>query len=126
MKLKNNLSIESQMQTYIRQGFYPAQLRQIRQGLEKDIDVSAYAHIQYNALFMELLRELTTFDNEFDINNYVSNGTLDVRSLLTRHTSLAHPHGDLTPFSESVRKDVVACGPYYVNHKGESIDETNK
>ena len=75
---------------------------------------------------MELLRELTTFDNEFDINNYVSNGTLDVRSLLTRHTSLAHPHGDLTPFSESVRKDIVACGPYYVNHKGESIDETNK
>ena len=95
-------------------------------GLEKDIDVSAYAHIQYNALFMELLRELTTFDNEFDINNYVSNGTLDVRSLLTRHTSLAHPHGDLTPFSESVRKDIVACGPYYVNHKGESIDETSK
>lgn len=126
MKLKNNLSIESQMQKYVVKCFYPGQLIQIRKGLEANVDVSAYAHIQYNALFMELLRELTTFDNEFDINNYVSNGTLDVRSLLTRRTSLAHPHGDLTPFSESARKDIVTCGPYYVNHKGESIDETEK
>lgn len=35
MKLKNNLTIESQMQEYSSKGFYPAQLRQIRQGLEK-------------------------------------------------------------------------------------------
>lgn len=120
MKLKNNLSIESQMQKYVAKCFYPGQLIQIRKGLEVNVDVSAYAHIQYNTLFMELLRELMTFDDEFNINNYISNDTLDVRSLLTRHTSLAHPHGDLTPFSESVRKDIITHGPYYVIDKGES------
>lgn len=114
MKLKNNLTVESQMQKYLAKCFYPGQLIQIRKGLEANVDVSVYAHIQYNALFMELLRELMTFDDEFNINNYVSSGTLDAHSLLMRHMSLAHPHGDLTPFGESVRKDIITHGPYYV------------
>ena len=126
MKLKNNLSIESQMQKYVVKCFYPGQLIQIRKGLEANVDVSAYAHIQYNTLFMELLRELMTFDTAFNMNDYVDNDKFDVQRLLSRRMSLAHPHGDLTPFSESVRKDIVACGPYYVNHKGEPIDETEK
>lgn len=126
MKLKNNLSIESQMQEYSSKGFYPGQLIQIRKGLEANVDVSVYAHIQYNALFMELLRELMMFDDEFNINNYVSNGTLDVRSLLTRHTSLAYPHGDLTPFGESARKDIISHGPYYVKQERTLVYEARK
>ena len=73
MKLKNNLSIESQMQKYVVKCFYPGQLIQIRKGLEANVDVSAYAHIQYNTLFMELLRELMTFDTAFNMNDYVDN-----------------------------------------------------
>lgn len=114
MKLKNNLTIESQIQEYRANGFYTDQLIEIRKGLEADIDVSKYANINYTSSVMRLLRELITFDDEFDLNNYVSNGTLDAHSLLMRHMSLAHPHGDLTPFGESVRKDIITHGPYYV------------
>ena len=115
MKLKNNLTIKSQMQEYSSKGFYPAQLRQIRQGLEKNIDVSKYACIRYNSGVMMLLRELLTFDNEFDISDYVDdNDALDIYQLLSRHTLLAHPHSGITTFRQSEKDYLISHDPYYV------------
>lgn len=119
MKLKNNLSIESQMQKYIAEGFYPNQLSHIRRGLVDNIDVSKYAFIQYDSLFMRLLRELMTFDATFDMNDYIDNDKFDVQRLLSRHMSLAHPCGDVLPLG-SYRNYLISHDPYYVINKGES------
>jgi len=120
MKLKNNLTIESQMQEYLLKGFYPNQCPQIRRGLVDNIDVSKYAFIQYDAMFMLLLRELMTFDTTFDTNDYVDNGKFDVERLLSRHMSIAHPHGEITLLSPYTRNHIISHGPYYVIDKGES------
>lgn len=118
MKLKNNLSIESRMQEYSSKGFYPNQLSHIRRGLVDNIDISKYAFIQYDSMFMRLLRELMTFDITFDINDYVDNDKFDVQRLLSRHASIAHPHNDIMPLS-SYHNYIISHGPYYVIDKGE-------
>ena len=56
MKLKNNLTIESQMQEYSSKGFYPNQCSQIRLGLESSIDASRYARTDIDYRNMEELR----------------------------------------------------------------------
>ena len=81
MKLKNNLTVESQMQKYIAKGFYPGQLKQIQQGLEDNIDVSKFASFRYNTGVMSLLRELITFDDEFDIDDYTKDYKLEIERL---------------------------------------------
>lgn len=118
MKLKNNLSIESRMQEYSPKGFYPDQCSQIRRGLVDNIDVSKYAFIQYDSIFMRVLRELMTFDDAFDMNDYVNNDKFDVQRLLSRHTAIAHPCGHVIPLS-SFRNYIISHGPYYVIDKGE-------
>ena len=120
MKLKNNLSIESQMQKYIAEGFYSNQLSHIRRGLVDNIDVSKYAFIQYDSLFMRLLRELMTFDIAFDINAYIDNDKFDVERLLSRHMAIAHPCGEIMPLSRSSRNYIISHGPYYIINKGEA------
>lgn len=120
MKLKNNLSIESRMQEYSSKGFYPNQCSQIHHGLADNIDVSKYAFIQYDSMFMLLLRELMTCDTTFDTNDYVDNGKFDVERLLSRHMSIAHPCGDIMPLNRSSRDYIISHGPYYVIGKGES------
>ena len=118
MKLKNNLTIESQMQEYLSKGFYPNQRSQIRRGLVDNIDVSKYAFIQYDSMFMRVLRELMTFDDTFDMNDYVDNDKFDVQRLLSRHMAIAHPCGHVIPLS-SFRDYIISRGPYYVINKGE-------
>lgn len=119
MKLKNNLSIESRMQEYSSKGFYPNQCSQIHHGLADNIDVSKYAFIQYDSMFMRVLRELMTFDDTFDMNDYVDNDKFDVHRLLNRHIAIAHPCGHVIPLS-SFRDYIISHGPYYVINKGES------
>lgn len=120
MKLKNNLTIESRMQEYSSKGFYSNQRSQIRRGLVDNIDVSKYAFIQYDSMFMRVLRELMTFDDTFDINDYVDNDKFDIQRLLSRHMSIAHPHGEITLLSPYTRNHIISHGPYYVISKGES------
>lgn len=120
MKLKNNLSAEARMQEYLSKGFYPNQRSQIRHGLADNIDVSKYAFIQYDSMFMLLLRELMTFDVTFDMNDYVDNDKFDVQRLLSRHMSIAHPCGKIAPLSRSSRDYIISHGPYYVIDKGET------
>lgn len=121
MKLKNNLTVESRMQEYSSQYFYPNQLSQIRHGLADNIDVSKYAFIQYDSAFMMLLRELMTFDDAFDINDYVDNDKFDVQQLLSRHMSITHPHGYVKPLDAAIGRYIIVQGPYYVIDKSAQL-----
>ena len=124
MKLKNNLTVESRMQEYASQCFYSNQLSQIRHGLSDNIDVSKYAFIQYDSAFMTLLRELMTFDDAFDMNDYVDNDKFDVQQLLSRHMSITHPCGNVKPLGAHICKYIIAQGPYYVIDKSVQFKKT--
>lgn len=117
MKLKNNLTVESQMQKYIANGFCVGQLEQIQQGLEDNVDVSKFASFRYNPGVMCLLRELITFDDEFDIDDYTKDYKLEIERLFSRHDALAHSHVDVEPFNDAPRKHIIAWGPYYTVDK---------
>ena len=120
MKLSNNLTIESQMQAYRAQDFMPVQLDQILLGLESGLDISVYAHIQYPRLFMTLLYELMMVDDDFDIDEFSTNGKLSVEYLLAHHDSLSCRYRMLTRFSDVAREHILRRAPYYVNCKGDS------
>lgn len=115
MKLKNNLSIDLQMRPYIEKGFTPAQIIQIRKGLESNVDVSKYTHIRYIPAVMHLLRELMTVDDDFDLDKYVIDDKLEIMHLVSRHMRFAHPHGPLEPFTIPAQDCMLSNGPYYVS-----------
>ena len=117
MRLKNNLTVESQMQKYIANGFYARQLEQIQQGLEDNADVSKFASFRYNSGVMCLLRELITFDDDFDIDDYTKDYKLEIERLFSRHDTLAHSHVDVEPFNDAPRNHIIAWGPYYTVDK---------
>lgn len=123
MKLSNNLTIESQMRAYRAQGFMPVQLDQILLGLESGLDISVYAHIQYPGLLMKLLYELMMFDDDFDIDEFSTNGKLSIEVLLVYHDSLSHRRRMLTRFSDVAREHILRRAPYYTKEK---YDETSK
>lgn len=54
MKLTNNLSIESLIEMYEKQGFDYQQMTQIKKGLISGIDVSVYTHTRYSAYLMQM------------------------------------------------------------------------
>lgn len=54
MKMMNNLSIDSLIEMYEKQGFDYQQMTQIKRGLMNGIDVSAYAHNDYSAYLMQM------------------------------------------------------------------------
>ena len=124
MKLKNNLTVESQMQKYIAKGFYSGQLEQIQQGLEDNIDVSKFASFRYNTGVICLLRELMTFDDEFDIDNYTKDYKLEIERLFSRHDEIVHLHSNMTSFNDAPRQHIIMWGPYYTVDKNSRIKKT--
>ena len=123
MKLKNNLSIESQMQAYRAQGFMPVQLDQILLGLESGLDVSIYALPQYPGVLMQILYELMMFDDDFDINEFSTNGTLKIEYLLLHHEDLSCRYRMLPRFSDVAREHILRRAPYYTKEKYDEINE---
>lgn len=109
------------MQKYVAKGFYLRQLEQIQQGLEDGIDVSKFASFRYNAGVMCLLRELITFDDEFDIDDYTKDYKLEIERLFSRHDALAHLHSNMTQFNDAPCKHIVMRGPYYTVDKSERL-----
>lgn len=105
------------MQKYIAKGFYPGQLEQIQQGLEDNIDVSKFASFRYNTGVMCLLRELMTFDDEFDIDDYTKDYKLEIERLFSRHDELVHSHSNMTSFNDAPREHIIAWAPYYTVDK---------
>lgn len=123
MKLKNNLSIESQMQAYRSKGFMPVQLDQILLGLESGLDVSIYAFPQYPGVLIQLLYELMMFDDDFDINEFSVDGTLKIEYLLLHHEDLSCRYRMLTRFSDAAREHILRRAPYYTKEKYDEINE---
>lgn len=119
MKLKTNLSIKSQLQTYKDRQFTQMQIEQIRLGLESGLDVNKYAIIKFNGVVMIMIRELMELDADnvidFSIDKFISGGALSIEYLLEYHKGLAYRYNSLTRFSEDTRKYVLSNVPYYVN-----------
>ena len=86
MKLTNNLSIESLIEMYEKQGFDYQQMTQIKKGLMNGIDVSVYAHKDYSAYLMQMacscilaelpITKLTTRSGKLDSIKVSQNYTL--------------------------------------------------
>lgn len=86
MKLTNNLSIESLIEMYEKQGFDYQQMTQIKKGLMNGIDVSVYAHNGYSAYLMQMtcscilagipINKLTTRSGKLDSIKVSQNYTL--------------------------------------------------
>ena len=53
MRLTNNLSIESLIEMYEKQGFDYQQMTQIKRGLMNKLDISIYAHKDYSVYLMQ-------------------------------------------------------------------------
>lgn len=119
MKLANNLSIKSQLQTYKDQGFTQMQIEQIRLGLESGLDVDTYAIRRFNGIVMLVIRELMELDAngsiDFSIDKFISIGALNIEYLLAYHKSLSYRYSALTLLSDDTRKYVLSNVPYYVN-----------
>ena len=56
MRLKNNLSIESQLRQYEQLGFSSLELEEIENGLYSGVDVSLYAHRRFDHWQMDAIR----------------------------------------------------------------------
>ena len=86
MRLTNNLSIESLIEMYEKQGFDYQQMTQIKKGLTNGIDVSVYAHNGYSAYLMQMacscilagipINKLTTRSGKLDSIKVSQNYTL--------------------------------------------------
>lgn len=86
MRLKNNLSIESLIEMYEKQGFDYQQMTQIKRGLMNDVDISIYAHKDYSAYLMQMacscilagipINKLTTRSGKLDSIKVSQNYTL--------------------------------------------------
>lgn len=123
MKLTNNLTIKSHLQAYRSKGFMPVQLDQILLGLESGLDVSIYALPQYPGVLMQILYELMMFDDDFDINEFSTNGTLKIEYLLLHHEDLSCRYRMLTRFSDATREHILRRAPYYTKEKHDEINE---
>lgn len=140
MKLTNNLSFESLIQTYEEQhehrydeyqleelkhgydngldisvyanpAFDRVQMSLIRLGIENNIDISKYAFFEYNYYLMEIIYELLRHGAHFD--RYVFQDRLDIDKLINDHDKLCS-HARLRPLSNWGRATIHDGAPYYV------------
>ena len=55
MKMMNNLTLESQLDVFAQQGFSECQLREIKTGIDRDIDTGLYASIEFSPYQIETI-----------------------------------------------------------------------
>lgn len=55
MKMMNNLTLESQLDVFAQQGFSECQLREIKTGIDRDIDTGLYASIECSPYQIETI-----------------------------------------------------------------------
>ena len=148
MKLKNNLTFESFTQVYgdrynheqlwwLRKGydegldislyanpnFEYEQMSYIRQGLENNVDISKYASTNYSHFLMEIIYHLLKDGAQFD--DYILEDCLEVDKLIAAYDALCRRNG-LMRLDEWSKHVIYEEAPFYVNRKGEPIDETSK
>ena len=149
MKLKNNLSFEAIIKTfeetyahkynvlrlkelkkgyehninislYANPNFEYEQMSYIRQGLENNVDISKYASTNYSHFLMEIIYHLLKDGAQFD--DYILEGCLEVDKLIAAYDALCRRSG-LMRLDEWATHKIYEEAPYYVNSKGEPIDE---
>lgn len=128
MKLSNNLTIDNVYDSIISRhpgiwGYDYDQKAFIRRVLEEGLDVSIYAFPQYPGVLMQLLYEVMMFDDDFDINEFSADGTLNIEYLLLHHEDLSCRYRTLTRFSDVAREHILRRAPYYTKEKYDEINE---
>lgn len=142
MKLANNLSVESVLESY--ESFYdceysdfqkkqlefgyedcldiskyadPAfnymQMNFIRNGLAKNLDVSKYAFVEYNQHVMEVIYRLLESGAELD--RYVVEDHLDIDTLIDDYASLCKRKGFM-PLDSWAAHSIYKGAPYYTSY----------
>lgn len=152
MKLKNNLSFEAIIKSFeekhackydflqlkeLKKGyernvnislyanldFGYEQMSYIRQGLENNVDINKYASTHYSHFLMEIIYHLLKDGALLD--EYVIGDCLEVDKLIAAYDVLCRRAG-LMRLDEWAKHTIYEEAPYYVNHKGEPIDEIHK
>ena len=152
MKLSNNLSFESLIQTYEEQyehrysgyqleelkrgydggldisvyanpAFDRVQMSYVRQGLENNVDITKYVSTHYSHFLMEIIYQLLKDGALLD--DYILEDCLEVDKLIAAYDVLCRRNG-LMRLDEWAKHVIYEEAPYYVNDKGEPIDEINK
>lgn len=152
MKLKNNLSFEAIIKTleekyaykydilrmkelkkgyehginiflYANPDFEYEQMSYIRQGLENNVDINKYASTNYSHFLIEIIYHLLNDGAQFD--DYILEDCLEVDKLIAAYDVLCRRNG-LIQLDEWAKRIIYEEAPYYVNHKGEPIDEINE
>lgn len=142
MKLTNNLSFESVLESYeslykceysdfqktqlkfgyednldISQYANPAfsymQMNFIRNGLLKNLDISKYAIVEYNQYVMEVIYRLLESDAQFD--RYVVEDHLDIDKLIDDYASLCK-RKRTTQLDSWVVHSIYKDAPYYTSY----------
>lgn len=143
MKLANNLSFESVLESYqtlydceysdfqkkqlefgyedsldISQYANPAfnymQMNFIRNGLVKNLDISKYAFVEYDQHLMEVIYRLLESGTEFD--RYVDGGRLDIDKLIDDYAMLCK-HNSFMQLDSWAAHSIYKGAPYYTSYK---------
>lgn len=152
MKLKNNLSFEAIIKTfeetytykynilqlkelkkgyerdvnislYANPNFEYEQMSYIRQGLENNVDISKYASTNYSHFLMEIIYHLLKEGAQLD--DYILEDCLEVDKLIAAYDVLCRRNG-LIRLDEWAKHVIYEEAPYYVNHKGDFTNEIDK
>ena len=152
MKLKNNLSFEAIIKSFeekhaykynflqlreLKKGYEHAinislyanpnfgyeQMSYIRQGLENNVDITKYASTHYSHFLMEIIYHLLKEGALLD--EFVIEDCLEVDKLIAAYDVLCRRTG-LMRLDEWAKHIIYKEAPYYVNRKGEPIDEIIK
>lgn len=152
MKLKNNLSFEAITNTfeenyackynilqlkelkkgyerginisrYANPNFGYEQMSYIRQGLENNVDIIKYASTNYSHFLMKIIYHLLKDGAQFD--DYILEDCLEVDKLIAAYDVLCRRSG-LMRLDEWAKHVIYEEAPYYVNRKGEPINEINE
>lgn len=146
MKLSNNLSFESALQSYetkynckyheyqkkqlefghednldismyANPAFDDIQMTYIRNGLEKNLGAHRYAFVEYNRFLMEVIYRLLEVGEQFD--KYVNGDYLDVDTLINDYALLCK-RTNLMPLDKWGEYNILDHAPYRVHCKGDS------
>ena len=152
MKLKNNLSFEAIIKTfeetyahkyeflqlkelkkgyehninislYANPAFDRVQMSYVRQGLENNVDITKYVSTHYSHFLMEIIYQLLKDGALLD--DYVLEDCLEVDKLIAAYDVLCRRNGFMR-LDEWAKHVIYEEAPYYVNDKGEPIDEINE
>lgn len=119
-ELKKGYERSVNISLYANPKFDYMQMAYIRLGLENGVDISKYASVKYSNFLMEVIYHLLKNGAHFD--EYILEDCLDTSKLIAAYDVLCRYKG-LMRLDEWATHKIYEESPYYVNSKGEPIDE---